>query len=202
MESGTEQEIFSLDELCEAFTLDRVHKSGAKFNPDKTKWFNQQYIQKKSNSELASLFSSILREKEISVETNYVEKVVSLIKERATFVSEFWSLSDFFFVTPTQYDPKAAKKNWKEGTSELMQELMNIIALIDEFTSEEVEDSIKKWILSKEIGFGRIMQPLRLSLVGAMKGPHLFDIIEMIGKTETLRRIKNAIENIQKNGPL
>jgi glutamyl-tRNA synthetase len=196
---GTEQEIFSLDELCEAFTLDRVHKSGAQFNPDKTKWFNQQYIQKKSNSELASLFSSILREKKISVETNYVEKVVSLIKERATFVSEFWSLSDFFFVSPTQYDPKAAKKNWKEGTSELMEELMNIIALIDEFTSEQLEDSIKKWILSKEIGFGKIMQPLRLSLVGAMKGPHLFDIIEMIGKTETLRRIKNAIENIQKN---
>ncbi len=190
---GTEQEIFTLGELCESFSIGRVHKSGAKFNPDKTKWFNQQYLQQKSNSELADLFNSILVEKNINLEKNYVEKVVSLIKERVIFVSDFWNLSDFFFRAPLEYDAKASKKNWKESTADLMEKLILTIETIEEFTSINIENSVKEWILSKEIGFGKVMQPFRLSLVGALKGPHLFDIAEMIGKPETIGRIRNAI---------
>jgi len=112
------------------------------------------------------------------------------------FVANFWELSHFFFQTPTEYDAKASKKNWKEGTSELMRELNSIIDDIEGFSSENTEKIIKEWISSKEIGFGKVMQPLRLSLVGKLAGPHLFDIIAMIGKEETIHRIENAIEKL------
>jgi len=193
---GTEQEIFSLDGLVEAFDLKRVSKSGAKFNPDKTKWFNQQYLQQKDNSFLAQEFSTILNDKGIGVDKDYIEKVVSLIKERAVFVADFWELSSFFFETPSSYDPKAAKKQWKENTGTILDELSNVVESIDSFTSENIETTVKAWITEKEIGFGRVMQPLRLSLVGALKGPHLFDIMEMIGKKETLNRIQKIINEL------
>ncbi|WP_299047828.1 glutamate--tRNA ligase [uncultured Polaribacter sp.] len=193
---GTEQEIFSLEELVQTFDLKRVSKSGAKFSPDKTKWFNQQYMQSKSDAELTDLFLPILAKKEIVKDYNFVLKVVSSIKERAIFVADFWNLSSFFFETPTSYDPKAAKKNWKGTTSELMKELISVIENIGNFSSENTEKEIKGWITTKEIGFGKVMQPLRLSLVGKLAGPHLFDIIAMIGKEETIKRIENAIENL------
>jgi len=191
---GTEQEIFTLKELCNTFSLERVSKSGAKFSPDKTKWFNQQYMLLKSDDELAELFTTILTKKGISSEINYTKKVVSLIKERATFVTDFWDLSSFFFEAPLEYDAKASKKNWKEGTPQLMKELISILENIEEFSSTTIENIVKEWITSKEIGFGKVMQPFRLSLVGAMKGPHLFDIAEMIGKKETIDRINKALE--------
>ena len=193
---GTEQEIFSLEQLTQVFDLNRVSKSGAKFNPDKTNWFNQQYLQTKSDEELTALYLPILKEKGILTDPLFVQKVVSLIKERAVFVTDFWDLSSFLFVAPTTYDAKASKKNWKEGTPELMTDLIAVISTIDDFTSETTETTIKEWITSKEIGFGKVMQPLRLSLVGALKGPHLFDIIELIGKEEAIRRIKNAISTL------
>jgi len=193
---GTEQEIFSLEELTQVFDLGRVSKSGAKFSPDKTNWFNQQYMQTKTNSELTGLFLPILSEKGISKDIDYVEKVVSLIKERAVFVTDFWNLSDFFFQAPSEYDAKASKKNWKEGTPVLMNELIDVISTIEDFSSTTTETVIKAWITANEIGFGKVMQPLRLSLVGALKGPHLFDIIEMIGKEETINRLKNAIGHL------
>lgn len=193
---GTEQEIFSLEELVQSFDLSRVSKSGAKFSPDKTKWFNQQYLQTKPNSELTDLFLPFLKEKSVSSDKNYVEKVVSLIKERAMFVTDFWDLSNFFFQSPTEYDAKASKKQWKPETGSLMQELIVVINSIEDFTSVNTETIIKEWITSKEVGFGKVMQPLRLSLVGALKGPHLFDIIEMIGKEETVSRIQKAIDQL------
>ena len=190
---GTEQEIFTLQQLSEAFTLERVSKSGAKFSPDKTNWFNQQYMMLKSDEELADLFVEILKEKGISKDKTYVTKVVSSIKDRATFVKDFWELSDYFFQAPKGYDEKAASKNWKEGTSELMLTLISILESVEDFTSLSIENTVKEWITSNEIGFGKVMQPFRLSLVGAMKGPHLFDIAEMIGKEESITRIKKAI---------
>jgi len=193
---GTEQEIFSLDELIEAFDLSRVSKSGAKFNPDKTNWFNQQYLQQKSNSELAELYLDILNGKKIDTDITYVEKVVSLIKKRAVFVKDFWELSDYFFETPVKYDEKASKKQLKEDTSEILSEVSSVIESVDDFSSLTIETKVKEWITSKEISFGKVMQPLRLSLVGAMKGPHIFDIIEMIGKEETLHRIKKIITEL------
>ena len=193
---GTEQEIFSLEELIAAFDLKRVSKSGAKFSPDKTKWFNQQYMQTKSDTELTELFLPILADKGITKDKEYVLKVVSAIKERAVFVNDFWDLSSFFFETPTEYDAKASKKNWKEGTADLMNELITVISSIEDFSSENTEKEVKEWITAKEVGFGKVMQPLRLSLVGKLAGPHLFDIIAMIGKEETLLRLKNAIEKL------
>ncbi len=207
---GTEQEIFSLDELTQVFDLNRVSKSGAKFSPDKTNWFNQQYMQTKSDEELAELFAPVIAnemkqsvsKKEITSSKTprnnkeYVTKVVSLIKERAVFVKDFWDLSSFFFIDPSAYDEKASRKNWKEGTSEIMQELISVLKTIETFSSETIETTVKEWITIKEIGFGKVMQPLRLSLVGAMKGPHLFDIMGMIGKESTIKRIEKAIETL------
>ena len=194
---GTEQEIFSLEQLSEVFTLERVSKSGAKFSPDKTKWFNQQYMLLKSDEELAILYQEILNEKGVEKNLNYICKVVASIKERATFVNDFWELSDYFFQAPIVYDEKAASKNWKEDTSKLMYELIELIQNITDFSSLTIETTVKDWITSKEIGFGKIMQPFRLSLVGAMKGPHLFDIAEMIGKEETINRLKKAINTFK-----
>jgi len=190
---GTEQEIFTLEELCEAFTIERVSKSGAKFSPDKTNWFNQQYMLLKSDEELAELYMPILAEKGIKKDKSFVTKVVSLIKERATFVKDFWELSNFFFEAPAEYDEKAVKKQWKEDTAELMKELIGIVETVADFTSLNFETTVKEWITAKEIGFGKVMQPFRISLVGELKGPHLFDIAEMIGKQETIHRINKAI---------
>jgi glutamyl-tRNA synthetase len=193
---GTEQEIFSLDELVQSFDLKRVSKSGAKFNPDKARWFNQQYMQQKNNAELTDLYLPILFKKGIVTNKNFVQKVISSIKERAILVADFWELSSFFFEAPKVFDEKASNKNWKEDTPEIMLELIAVISTIENFSSVNTETKIKEWITTKEIGFGKVMQPLRLCLVGALKGPHLFDIIEMIGKEETIKRIENAIKNL------
>ena len=193
---GTEQELFSLEALIHAFDLKRVSKSGAKFSPEKASWFQQQYMQTKEDALLTNLYIPILTKKGIDKDKEYVQKVVSKIKERAIFVADFWDLSSFFFVNPQEYDAKASKKNWKEGTSELMQELITMLSNIEDFSSENTEKEIKEWISGKDIGFGKVMQPLRLSLVGKLAGPHLFDIIAMIGKEDTLYRIENAIEKL------
>jgi glutamyl-tRNA synthetase len=188
---GTEQEIFSLEELVDKFDLKRIHKSGAKFDPEKNKWFNHQYLQKQSDVDLAEAFKVILEEKGITTSLD-ITRVVTAIKERANFVNEFWDLSDYFFMAPTSYDEKAAK-NWKEETPELMKQVIEQLQNIEDFTSLNIETLLKEWMTTNEIGMGKVMQPLRLSLVGALKGPHLFDIIEMIGKAETVNRIEKAI---------
>ena len=191
---GTEQEIFSLEELVQKFDLNRIHKAGAKFDPEKNKWFNHQYLQKQSDESLAESFKVILDKKGISTSLD-LTKVVSLIKERAHFVNEFWDLADYFFEAPTSYDEKAAK-NWKEETPGLMQQVISELNKIEDFTSVNIETLLKEWMTANEIGMGKVMQPLRLSLVGALKGPHLFDIIEMIGKAETVKRIEKAIASL------
>ncbi|MCF6213323.1 MAG: glutamate--tRNA ligase [Flavobacteriaceae bacterium] len=202
--AGTEQEIFSLDELVTQFDLNRVSKSGAKFDPEKTKWFQHQYIQKQSDEALANLFLPILKEHIIASVTKsqgdiaYITKVISLTKERATFVSDFWGLTSFFFIAPKSFDAKAVKKQWKETTPNLMCELITVIKNVSDFSSENLESSIKEWITKKELGFGRVMQPFRLSLVGALKGPHLFDIATLLGREETVKRIQYAIDTVKK----
>lgn len=193
---GTAQEIFSLDELIQSFDIKKIVKSGAKFDVEKTKWFQHQYLIQKEDKELALLFHPFLQEKNLLFSLDYVTKAVSLIKERATFVADFWELGDYLFIAPQSYDETAVKKNWKEDTVALMQELLKVIYEIQEFSSHKIETDVKEWITAKEIGFGKVMQPFRLSLVGAMKGPHLFDIIELIGKEETIRRIEKAIEKL------
>ncbi|WET00649.1 glutamate--tRNA ligase [Flavobacterium sp. YJ01] len=192
---GTEKEIFSLEELAASFDLNRVHKAGAKFDPEKNKWFNHQYLVKQNDVDLAKSFSPILEEKGFSTPLEVTTRIVSLIKERANFVSEFWDLTDFFFQAPKSYDEKASK-NWKEETPTLMQELISVLENIEDFTSANIEAIVKDWLMKNEIGMGKVMQPFRLSLVGALKGPHLFDIVEIIGKEETIARIQKAISSL------
>ncbi|WP_016989593.1 glutamate--tRNA ligase [Flavobacterium sp. ACAM 123] len=192
---GTDKEIYTLEELVEAFDLNRVHKAGAKFDPEKNKWFNHQYLIKQKDEDLAKAFSPIVAERGVSTSENQLTTIVSLIKERANFVSEFWDLSDFFFVAPTAYDEKASK-NWKTETPALMQELIAIVEEINDFTSVNIETIVKDWMTENEIGMGKVMQPFRLSLVGTLKGPHLFDIVELIGKEETIKRIQKAIATL------
>jgi len=192
---GTDKEIYTLEELVEAFDLNRIHKAGAKFDPEKNKWFNHQYLIKQKDEDLAKAFTPILESKGISTTPDVTTKIVSLIKERASFVSEFWDLADFFFVAPTSYDEKASK-NWKAETPALMQELISVVEEIADFTSVNIETIVKDWMTKNEIGMGKVMQPFRLSLVGALKGPHLFDIVELIGKEETIKRIQKAIETL------
>ena len=194
---GTDQELFSLEELVAKFDLNRVHKAGAKFDPEKNKWFNHQYLQKQSDESLAEIFEKDVVQKLGKCDFSFVEmtKITSLIKERANFVSEFWELSNFFFEAPTSYDEKAAK-NWKEDTGDLMQQLITVLATIEDFTSINIETIVKDWMTATEIGMGKVMQPFRLSLVGALKGPHLFDIVELIGKEETIKRLEKAIATL------
>ena len=194
---GTEQEIFSLDELVQKFDLNRIHKAGAKFDPEKNKWFNHQYLIGKSDESLAKAFEKDVINRIGKCDFSFVEmtKIVSLIKERAHFVNEFWDLADYFFEAPSSYDEKAAK-NWKEETPVLMQQVISELNNIEDFSSVNIETLLKEWMTTNEIGMGKVMQPLRLSLVGALKGPHLFDIIEMIGKAETIKRIGKTIQTL------
>lgn len=195
---GTEQELFSLEELIEAFSLERVNKSGARFDPEKTKWYNHQYLQSKSDKELAALFAPIIAVRSSAVETpfdgDYIEKVVSLIKERADYVSDLWELGNYFFEAPTTYNEKAVKKQWKEDTPQLMQKVAEILEATEDFSSTSVETNVKAWITDGELSFGKVMGPLRLVIVGELKGPHIFDILALIGKEESVGRIKRALE--------
>ena len=143
----------------------------------------------KPNAELATLFQKDLTQRGVTVPMATIEKVVGLIKERATFVSDFWELSKFFFEAPAQYDEKALKKQWKEQTPEIVKEVSEVLKNTSNFTSVALEEAVKQYMETKSLGFGQVMPPLRLALVGELKGPHVFDIIEVIGKEETLRRL-------------
>lgn len=194
---GSEKEIYTLEELTQAFSLAHVSKGGSKFDPEKTKWFQHHYLQEQDNVVLAEQFLPILKEKNIDPALTYVEEIVKTIKERATFVSDFWELSSFYFEAPTDFDAKAAKKAWKEETAEIMQNVKNVIAEVEDFNQENLQEKVKGWITNEGIGFGKVMQPLRLSLVGEMKGPDLFHIMTSVGKEETLKRIDFAIEKLK-----
>ena len=186
---GTDQEIYSLEELVEVFDLSRVNKAGAKFDPEKNKWFNHQYLIKKSDAELAEFFQTELKSKGIDKSLDVVIKIVSLVKERANFVTELYELSHYFFEAPKNYDEKATK-NFTEQTRIWLTEVQKLIENIEDFDSKTIEQNIKNWISDNNIGMGKIMQPLRVALVGSMKGPDLFEIIYVLGKNESSNRIQ------------
>ena len=192
---GTEQEIFSLEELINAFEMERVNKSGARFDPEKIKWFNHHYMQYQDNNELAMAFKLSRSELE-EIDINFISIVVGLIKERATFVKDFWDLSHYFFIAPSAYDDKASKKALKEDTKEVLNAVISHIAPIDVYTAENLQETIKSWITSNGIGFGKVMMPLRLALVGDLQGPDVFEIMFLIGKDEVIKRIENLIKTI------
>lgn len=192
---GTEQELFSLEDLTQAFELERVHKSGARFDPDKIKWFNHHYMQMQNDDELAEAFKNSQPQLK-DIDVNYVALAVGMIKERATFISDFWDLSSFLFVAPKSYDEKSFTKIMNNDARELMSELAQIISHSSDFTVDNLQSDVKAWIGQKEVGFGKVMQPLRLALVGAMQGPDVFEIMFMIGKAETVQRIENLVQTL------
>ncbi len=194
---GTEQEIFSLEALVDAFSFERCSKSGAKFDIEKAKWYNHQYIGRMSDYELAELYNPILIEKGVSATMEQISKVASLVKDRVHFVSELWDQSSFFFIAPETYDEKTVRKRWKKDTPEYMQQLLEINLQMNDFSSQNQETTIKEWIKTNELHIGNIMNAYRLAIVGESKGPHMFDITEVIGREETNMRLQNAIKRIQ-----
>tara|TARA_B100002003_G_C14129567_1_gene543354 strand:- start:1290 stop:2294 length:1005 start_codon:yes stop_codon:yes gene_type:complete len=193
---GDEREIFSMRELTEVFSLDRVGKSGARFNPVKAIWYNHQYLIKKDNNELAELLMPITINNGVLVEKEQLGEAIALVKNRVNFVEELWNQLDFFFKRPQEYDQKAVNKRWKPDSYNQMEELKNVLSEIEDFTAENTERIVKLWIEEKEYGMGLIMNALRLLIVGALKGPHLFDIVALIGQEETLERIDQGLHEI------
>ena len=191
---GTGQELFSMEELIQAFTLERVGKSGSRFDFEKAKWFNHQYLQKKSDEELAALFRSILVAEGIETPHDKVIKVVRLVKERVNFVKEMWNQSWFFFRTPGSYDRETVKKRWKNDTPAIMKAVATFIESIEPFDSATIDVGLKEWIEAGGYGMGQVLNALRLCLVGAGTGPHLADIMEVIGKKATIQRVMTAVK--------
>jgi len=193
---GTEQEMFTMEELIEAFSIERVSKSGAKFDLNKAKWFNHEYMVEMHNEELAEQFMPILKEKGIDIGLDYVAYIVGLVKERANFVSDLWEQTKFFFHAPEVYDEKLLKKKWKEDTAGYLQTSIDFFEKHPEVPGKELHDAYLAFLEDKEIGLGKIMIILRIALVGAGSGPDLFEIMYAIGKNETLKRLKKLQETM------
>jgi glutamyl-tRNA synthetase len=196
--SGTEQEIFSLNELVAIFSIDRISKHGAKFDLEKAKWFNHQYLQKVDDEVLAQEFIKDLKERNIDASLDKVKSIVGLVKERCNFVKDIWDNSDYFFMAPESYAEKALKKRWKEGTSErlcIIAERMSVIE--DNFSwADDAEEFLMKYISENELNMGQIMNSIRLAVVGDTKGVNMVDIMKILGKQEIISRIKIAAEKI------
>jgi glutamyl-tRNA synthetase len=192
---GKDQEVMDMNEMIKLFDLAHCSKSGAKFDTEKGKWFNHQYLIKKSNKELAKLFLPILEEQGVQADSLYVEKVIDLVKERVNFVKELWTQASFFFIAPASYDEKVVKKRWKEDSAVQLTELVEeVLKSREPFDADGTEEAVKTWIESKGYHLGNIMNAMRLALVGESKGPHIFDITEVLGKEKTINRIRKAIE--------
>lgn len=194
---GTEQEIFNLQELIDAFSFERCSKSGAKFDFEKGKWFNHKYIQETADALLAEMVKPALTEKGIEFGKDFTTRAVGLVKERMYLLCDFWSQSSFLFEAPTTYDEKVIKKRWKTETPAQMNELTTVLDQIEDFSSQNQETIVKQWIAQKGYNLGGIMNAFRLAIVGESKGPHMFDITELIGKDETIERIRRAVDQIK-----
>lgn len=193
---GTEQELFSMDELVAAFTLERVNKSGAKFDFDKTKWFNQQYLRAHSNEELAALLIPILKENGLFFNPETLPAICELMKERSTFVADMLEEGRFFFEAPTSYDEKTVKKKWKDSTPAIVTELKELFSAMDDFSSAAIEASFSEFLAKKELGFGQVGPGFRLAVTGKGMGPSMFDICSILGKSEVVNRMETALKNI------
>ncbi len=194
---GTEQEIFSMSELINSFSLDRVGKSGSRFDPEKARWFNHIYLQRKSNNQLALEFREFLRAKNHHADIVRLEILVGLVKERVSFVKDLWDQTDFFFRAPENYDKEVIRKRWTENTPEILRELIFVLRETSNFTPAGTEESVSNWIKRRGYNTGAVMNAFRLVVVGALRGPHMFDIISWIGKEETINRIERGISVIE-----
>lgn len=191
---GTEQELFTLDELVEAFDIHKCSKAGARFDYQKGIWFNHEYMLKKSNEEVANLFAPIVANNGVDETMERITEVVAMMKDRVNFVKELWPLCSFFFIAPTEYDEKTVKKRWKADSAKVMSELADVLEGIDDFSVEGQEPVVMKWVEEKGYKLGDVMNAFRLTLVGIGKGPGMFDISAFLGKEETLKRLRKAIE--------
>ncbi len=191
---GTEQELFSLDELVSLFDLTKCSKAGARFDYQKCIWFNHEYILHKSSEEVARLFAPIVAGNGVDEPMARIEQVVRMMKDRVNFVKELWPLCSFFFIPPTEYDEKTVRKRWKADSAQVMGELADVLEGIDDFSVEGQEREVMAWIESKGYKLGDVMNAFRLALVGIGKGPGMFDISAFLGKEETLSRLRRAIE--------
>lgn len=195
---GTEQEIFSMDELINAFSIERVGRSGSRFDPEKAKWFNHQYLQKKSNNQLALEFREFLRAHGYHYDIVRLETLIEMVKERVSFVKEIWDQTDFFFKAPETYDAEAVKKRWKDDSAVQLMELRLLLENMPDFSAAATEPLVKEWIEKNNYNTGSVMNAFRLVIVGALRGPHIFEIIGWIGKEETLKRIDKGISQLAK----
>lgn len=191
---GTEQELFTLEELVNAFDITKCSKSGARFDYQKGIWFNHEYILHKSNEEIAKLFASVVANNGVEETLERITLVVSMMKDRVNFVHELWPLCSFFFLPPLEYDEKTVKKRWKENSAQVMTELAGVLESLDDFSIEHQEQVVMAWVEEKGYKLGDVMNAFRLVLVGIGKGPGMFDISAFLGKEETLRRIRRAVE--------
>lgn len=189
---GTSQEIFNLSQLTDAFTLERVGKSGAKFDPEKTKWFNQQYLRAKTGEELATLVKPYLG---FEVSDNYLAKVCQLMKERASFIKDLVN-DTYLFEPPSEFDEKTIRKKWKEQTPSIVEELTNRFNSLEEFTADKVEETFKAFLAEKELGMGAVLPNFRLLVTGKGMGPSMFQISELLGKEEVVKRLKSGLLEI------
>lgn len=194
---GTEQELFSLQELVENFSLERVVKSGAKFNPDKAKWFNQEYLRKQTTDQLVASFKAVEEEKLKGFSDEFIASVCNVIKERAHFVTDLWQLSSFFFEAPKSYDSASVAKFWKDEIKEIIPKVQEVVLSIDPFTKERIDEVLHQTIYDNQWSMGKVMNTLRLFLVGESKGPGVSDIMSVIGKDEVARRFENALSTLQ-----
>ena len=193
---GTEQEFFNLDELSALFSLERVVKSGSRFDPEKAKWFNKHYFQQKSTEELSELFTPVLKEKGIEASDEKINAVVAEIKERCEFVNDLWEQGSYFFAAPETYDEKTVSKRWNQETPGQIRTIAGVFENVENWKAESIKEAFSAFMNEKGWGFGAIMNPLRLSLVGGNLGPDLFVICELLGKNETLSRIQAALQKI------
>lgn len=194
---GDDTEIMSMQQLIEKFSLDHCSKSGAKFDFEKGKWFNHKYLQELDNEQLAQLFKPVLEANGVSgYSDQYITRVVSMVKDRINFVRDLWDQAQYFFVAPTQYEAKAVKKRWKEDTPQLLNSLIGHLNTLDDFSCAAAEASVIGWITDNGYHMGNVMNAFRLTVVGDCKGPHMFDITELLGKDETIARVRRGIENI------
>jgi glutamyl-tRNA synthetase len=193
---GTEQEIFSLEELTDIFSLERVVKSGSRFDPEKAKWFNRNYFQQKPVSELVRLFKPVLAEKEIEADDEKTSRVISEIKERCEFVSDLWEQGSYFFEAPKSYDEQTVKKRWKAETPEQLASVASLFKSVENWNSSSVKEIFSDFMNKQGWNFGAVMNPLRICLVGGNMGPDLFVICEIIGREDTINRIETAIRKL------
>lgn len=194
---GNDQEMMTMDELIQYFSIDKISKAGAKFSLDKAKWFNHEYIQLKSADEMYPYFEEILKNKGVECNKTYVKNVFNMIKDRLNFIGDFWEQANYFFVAPTEYDPQALKKRWKEGTGDKLRVIDAMLQEFKPYDKEKAHDAVMKYIQDNELNMGQVLNSMRIAIVGTARGPELFTMIELIGVEEVHQRVERAIKAIE-----